>query len=123
MVVTGVGIVSPLGVGAAHAWHQLLDGRTVSFRNVVLIITSNLGTRSLGRGVNLGFRSEGDASGAEAAKSRVLEEVKKTFNPEFINRLDEIVVRAKSTDINVSITGLAWLPYTADDKGRLRPAW
>jgi len=37
--------------------------------------------------------------------------------------LDEIVVRAKSTDIHVAVTGLAWLPYTADDTGRLRPAW
>ncbi len=37
--------------------------------------------------------------------------------------LDEIVVRAKSTDIHVSLTGLVWLPYSADDKGRLRPAW
>jgi uncharacterized protein YgbK (DUF1537 family) len=37
--------------------------------------------------------------------------------------LDEIVVRAKSTDIHVAISGLAWLPYTADEKGRLRPAW
>ena len=39
------------------------------------------------------------------------------------DELDEIVVRAKSTDIHVAITGLAWLPYTADEKGRLRPAW
>ena len=37
--------------------------------------------------------------------------------------LDEIVVRAKSTDIHVAITGLVWLPYTAGDKGRLSPAW
>jgi hypothetical protein len=37
--------------------------------------------------------------------------------------LDEIVVRAKSTDINVAITGLVWLPYTKSVKGRLRPAW
>ncbi len=37
--------------------------------------------------------------------------------------LDEVVVRAKSTDINVAITGLVWLPYTKGDKGRLRPAW
>jgi len=36
--------------------------------------------------------------------------------------LTEIVVRAKSTDIHVAVTGLAWLPYTADEKGRLRPA-
>jgi arsenate reductase-like glutaredoxin family protein len=37
--------------------------------------------------------------------------------------LDEIVVRAKSTDIHVPLIGLAWMPYQADDKGRLRPAW
>jgi hypothetical protein len=37
--------------------------------------------------------------------------------------LDEIVVRAKNTDINVVITGLVWLPYTKGDSGRLRPAW
>ena len=37
--------------------------------------------------------------------------------------LNEIVVRAKSTDINVAITGLVWLPYTKGEKGRLRPAW
>jgi hypothetical protein len=37
--------------------------------------------------------------------------------------LKEIVVRAKSTDIHVSLAGLVWMPYTADDKGRLRPAW
>jgi hypothetical protein len=37
--------------------------------------------------------------------------------------LDEIVVRARSTDINVALTGLVWLPYTKGEKGRLRPAW
>ena len=37
--------------------------------------------------------------------------------------LDEVVVRAKSTDIHVALTGLVWLPYTTGDKGRLRPAW
>ncbi len=37
--------------------------------------------------------------------------------------LDEIVVRAKSTDIHVALSGLVWLPYSADEKGRLRPAW
>jgi len=37
--------------------------------------------------------------------------------------LDEIVVRAKSTDIHVPLAGLAWMPYRADEKGRLRPAW
>ena len=37
--------------------------------------------------------------------------------------LNEVVVRAKSTDIHVPLVGLAWMPYRADEKGRLRPAW
>jgi len=37
--------------------------------------------------------------------------------------LDEIVVRAKSTDIHVAVTGLVWLPYATGDNGRLSPAW
>ena len=73
---------------------QLTDnyGRTVSFRNAVLIITSNLGTGNYGKGGGLGFQQDREGSGAEAMKGHVLGEVKKTFNPEFINRLDEIVV-------------------------------
>jgi len=67
-------------------------GRSVSFRNAVLIITSNLGTRNVGKGGNLGFQLNRSGAESEAMKSRVLEEVRKTFNPEFINRLDEIVV-------------------------------
>jgi ATP-dependent Clp protease ATP-binding subunit ClpC len=74
---------------------QLTDnyGRTVSFRNVVLIITSNLGTRDLHKGgAGLGF-SGGPGGGEDnRARAQVMEEVKKTFNPEFINRIDEIVV-------------------------------
>jgi ATP-dependent Clp protease ATP-binding subunit ClpC len=73
---------------------QLTDnyGRTVSFRNVVLIITSNLGTRTIGKGGSLGFQQAGSEADAEAMEGRLMEEVRKTFNPEFINRLDEIVV-------------------------------
>ena len=37
--------------------------------------------------------------------------------------LDEILIRAKSTDIHVPVIALAWMPYTADAKGRMRPAW
>jgi ATP-dependent Clp protease ATP-binding subunit ClpC len=73
---------------------QLTDsyGRTVSFRNVVLIITSNLGTRGIGLGSGLGFQRDRKSADTDAFKGRVLEEMKKTFNPEFVNRLDEIVV-------------------------------
>ena len=40
-----------------------------------------------------------------------------------LEELDEIVVRAKATDIHVPLVGLVWMPYSADDKGRLKPAW
>ena len=74
---------------------QLTDsyGRTVSFRNVVLIITSNIGTRDLHKGAGLGFSSDGPgAPSSEKAKAHVMDEVRRTFNPEFINRIDETVV-------------------------------
>jgi sigma54-dependent transcription regulator len=45
-----------------------------------------------------------------------------SFNAQ-AEELGEIVVRAKSTDIHVAITGLAWLPYTKGEGGRLKPAW
>ena len=44
------------------------------------------------------------------------------FNAQ-VEELDEILVRAKSTDINVALTGLVWLPYSRGEKGRLQPAW
>jgi len=61
-----------------------------------------------------------------AALNRELEEEVAKLDTSFdaqAEELDEIVVRAKSTDIHVAVSGLAWLPYTADEKGRLRPAW
>jgi len=66
--------------------------RKVSFKNCVLIMTSNIGARRLrGRG-GLGF-SRDDAQGTyDKMKQTVMEEVRKIFNPEFLNRLDEIIV-------------------------------
>ena len=61
-----------------------------------------------------------------AALNKQLEEEVANLDTSFdaqAEELDEIVVRAKSTDIHVALTGLAWLPYTTDEKGRLRPAW
>jgi hypothetical protein len=57
-----------------------------------------------------------------AALEKEVADLDTSFNAQD-EELKEIVVRAKSTDIHVSLTGLVWLPYTADDKGRLRPAW
>jgi ATP-dependent Clp protease ATP-binding subunit ClpC len=73
-------------------------GRTVDFRNTVLILTSNIGTKTL-RKATLGFRGDDAMMDYETVKSRILGAMKKTFNPEFINRFDEaIVFRALSPD-------------------------
>jgi len=68
-------------------------GHTVDFRNTVLIMTSNLGADQIVRGSNLGFQAgkEGSLS-YEEMKSRVMSELKRNFRPEFLNRLDEIIV-------------------------------
>jgi ATP-dependent Clp protease ATP-binding subunit ClpC len=75
---------------------QLTDSfkRRVNFKNTVLIMTSNLGAREIRGGKNLGFGSPGEhaESDYKTMRSKVLDEVKKTFNPEFLNRIDEIVV-------------------------------
>ena len=68
------------------------NGRTVDFRNTVMIMTSNLGTRSINKPSGLGFQVEGGAITYDNMKGAVMEELKKTFNPEFLNRVDENVV-------------------------------
>ena len=67
-------------------------GRKVSFKNTVLIMTSNLGAREIGKGVSLGFQRAGQARSFAHMKDTVLAELKKAFNPEFLNRVDEVVV-------------------------------
>ena len=63
-----------------------------------------------------------DMADLNTALEKEIDELDTSFNAQD-EELKEIVVRAKSTDIHVSLTGLAWLPYAADDDGRLRPAW
>ncbi len=67
-------------------------GRKVNFKNTILIMTSNLGTRDLQKAGGLGFGRSDKKSIREKMEERINEEVKKTFNPEFINRLDETVI-------------------------------
>jgi len=74
---------------------QLSDnlGHAVSFRNSVLIMTSNLGAREINKDSSLGFQSEdGGGMNFKDIRNFVMSEVKRAFNPEFINRIDEIVV-------------------------------
>ena len=72
---------------------QLTDGlgNTVDFKNTILIMTSNIGARFLEKRHQLGFHSAQEESTQENGRYGAAE-VKKAFNPEFINRLDEIIV-------------------------------
>jgi len=65
----------------------------VDFKNTVIIMTTNLGTRDIAKAVSLGFSQASDTSGSyEKMKAKVTEELKQHFRPEFLNRVDEIVV-------------------------------
>jgi ATP-dependent Clp protease ATP-binding subunit ClpC len=69
------------------------QGRTVDFKNTVLIFTSNLGTSDISKSVSLGFSSAGDGVAKyDKMKQKVNEEMKKHFRPEFLNRIDDIIV-------------------------------
>jgi ATP-dependent Clp protease ATP-binding subunit ClpC len=67
-------------------------GRTVDFRNTVIVITSNIGSRHAERSKALGFTNEADGIDYGRLKTKVLDEVKKAMSPEFINRIDEMIV-------------------------------
>ena len=68
-------------------------GRKVSFKNTVIIMTSNVGAQRIVEPKNLGFSAGGDAQkNYERMKSGVMEEVKRLFKPEFLNRIDEVMV-------------------------------
>jgi ATP-dependent Clp protease ATP-binding subunit ClpC len=66
-------------------------GRKVDFKNTVIIMTSNIGTKMIQKGVSLGFQStEGEQ--ARRKKEEVMGELRRSFSPEFLNRIDEVVI-------------------------------
>jgi ATP-dependent Clp protease ATP-binding subunit ClpC len=67
-------------------------GRVIDFKNTVVIMTSNLGARDIGKGKGLGFHLPSEQTQFEAMEAKVTEEINRAFNPEFINRLDDIIV-------------------------------
>ena len=79
---------------------QLLDegiltdsmGRKVDFRNTIIILTSNIGTRSFGKVGKYGFGDSSSDENFDVISDRVIDKVKEIFNPEFVNRLDESIV-------------------------------
>jgi len=69
------------------------QGRVVDFKNTVIIMTTNLGTRDITKGQSLGFAAGGDTrSGYDRMKNKVQDELKQHFRPEFLNRVDDIIV-------------------------------
>ncbi len=69
------------------------QGRVIDFKNTVIIMTTNLGTRDIAKGQNLGFSNSEDVkSSYERMKTKVNDELKQHFRPEFLNRIDDIVV-------------------------------
>jgi ATP-dependent Clp protease ATP-binding subunit ClpB len=67
-------------------------GRTVNFKNTVIIMTSNIGAEIIQQHGSIGFRTQREESGFKEMKEKLFEEVRKTFKPEFLNRIDDIVV-------------------------------
>jgi ATP-dependent Clp protease ATP-binding subunit ClpC len=84
------------------------QGRVVDFKNTVLILTTNLGTRDVSKAVSLGFQGSNDESSTyERMKNKVNDELKQHFRPEFLNRIDDIIVfHQLSEDEIVSIVDL-----------------
>lgn len=77
-------------------------GRTVDFKNTICIMTSNLGARSIVDNRNIGFaKEETEAQAYEKMKKSVMEEVNKKFSPEFLNRLDDVIVFNKLDENSV----------------------
>ena len=80
------------------------QGRTVNFKNTVIIMTSNVGARLITEKKTLGFEKEGDnveEKEYENIKKEVMAELKKSFRPEFLNRIDEIIVFHKLTEVEI----------------------
>ena len=82
-----------------HILLQIMDdgrltdnfGRAVNFKNTVVIMTSNLSARAIERSSSLGFQREGDVPSVDKIRGEIRAELKRTFNPEFLNRVDEVV--------------------------------
>ena len=78
------------------------QGRVVDFKNTVIIMTTNLGSRDVSKGLMLGFApddNEGNAS--EQMKSKVQQELKQHFRPEFLNRIDDVIVFHQLTESEI----------------------
>jgi len=76
-------------------------GRIVNFRNCIILMTSNVGSDTIKRQSTLGFSPISDEATYEKMRERILDEAKKTFRPEFLNRLDDVIVFRSFTKPNL----------------------
>jgi len=67
-------------------------GRVVDFRNTIVLLTSNVGAETIRKQTTIGFTAASEESSYEKMKEKILDEAKKTFRPEFLNRLDDVIV-------------------------------
>ena len=78
------------------------QGRVVDFKNTVIVMTTNLGSRDISKGASLGFSRAGDeVTSYEKMKAKVSDELKQHFRPEFLNRVDEVVVFHQLTQADI----------------------
>jgi len=78
------------------------QGRVVDFKNTVIIMTTNLGSRDVSKGLVLGFAPDGNEDNAyEQMKSKVQQELKQHFRPEFLNRIDDVIVFHQLTESEI----------------------
>ncbi len=78
------------------------QGRVVDFKNTVIIMTTNLGSREVSQGVMLGFVAENeDETAYERMKAKVQQELKQHFRPEFLNRIDDVIVFHQLTKMEI----------------------
>ena len=83
------------------------QGRAVDFKNTVIIMTTNLGTRDIAKGPGIGFSTGGGTVDYDRMKAKVQDELKQHFRPEFLNRVDDtIVFHQLSTDDIIQIVDL-----------------
>jgi ATP-dependent Clp protease ATP-binding subunit ClpC len=80
------------------------QGRIVDFKNTVIILTTNLGTRDVAKAVSMGFQSSEDSeSNYERMKQKVNDELKQHFRPEFLNRIDDTIVFHQLTEEQILV--------------------
>ncbi len=94
-----------------HMLLQIMDegrltdsyGRSVSFKNVIVIMTSNLSARIIEKGSTIGFQPDNPEHAFERMSDGIQAELKRTFNPEFLNRIDELVTFHKLSKENIGV--------------------